>query len=155
MEFSHSDTELIRQPIGYWSWAASKAVVTYIREGLSEFGLSQPQWWTLNQVHDGGEDGRTRAEVRAVLQGYLDVGAALEPEIDALLDRGLLTATATAAAERLHLTPEGRALRARAAERQVGMRARIHDGIPDEDYVATLKVLQRMIHNTGGEAWHH
>lgn len=151
MEFSHSDTELIRQPIGYWSWAASKAVVTYIREGLSEFGLSQPQWWILNQVFDGGEDGRTRAEVRAVLEGYLDVGAALETETDALLDRGLLTITD----QRLHLTPEGSALRARAAERQVGMRARIHDGIPDEDYVATLKVLQRMIHNTGGQAWHH
>ena len=64
MEYSHSDTELIRQPIGYWSWAASKAVVTYIREGLSEFGLSQPQWWVLNQVHDGGENGRTSARVR-------------------------------------------------------------------------------------------
>lgn len=151
MEYSHSDTELIRQPIGYWSWAAYKAVVTYIREALSEFGLSQPQWWVLNQVHDGGEDGRTRAEVRAVLEGYLDVGAALEPEIDALLERGLLTATA----ERLHLTPEGGALRDRAAERQLAMRARIHDGIPEEDYIATLKVLQRMIHNTGGKAWHH
>ncbi len=101
MEFSHSDTELIRQPIGYWSWAASKAVVTYIRAGLSEFGLSQPQWWILNQVFDGGEDGRTRAEVHAVLEGYLDVGAALEPEIDALLDRGLLTITD----QRLHLAP--------------------------------------------------
>ncbi|MFF7649254.1 MarR family winged helix-turn-helix transcriptional regulator [Streptomyces sp. NPDC007983] len=151
MEYSHSDDELIRQPIGYWSWAASKAVVTYIREGLSEFGLSQPQWWVLNQVRDGGEDGRTRAEVRAVLQGYLDVGAALESEIDALLERGLLTTTA----EALHLTPEGRVLQARAAEHQVTMRERIHDGIPDEDYVAALKVLQRMIHNTNGQAWHH
>ncbi|MGW2324906.1 MarR family winged helix-turn-helix transcriptional regulator [Streptomyces sp. NPDC001700] len=151
MEYSHSDTELIRQPIGYWSWAASKAVVTYIRAGLSEFGLSQPQWWVLNQVFDGGEDGRTRDEVRAVLQGYLDVGTALEPEIDALLSRGLLTTTA----QRLRLTPEGRDLRARAAERQVAMRERIHDGIPDEDYVATLKILQRMIHNTNGQAWHH
>jgi len=151
MEYSHSDTELIRQPIGYWSWAAHEAVVTYIREGLSEFGLSQPAWWILNQVRDGGEDGRTRDEVRAVLQGYLDAGAALEPEMDALLDRGLLTTTA----QRLHLTPEGRALRDRAAQRQLTMRERIHDGIPDEDYVATLKVLQRMIHNTNGKAWHH
>ncbi|MET8177146.1 MarR family transcriptional regulator, partial [Streptomyces clavifer] len=28
-------------------------------------------------------------------------------------------------------------------------------GIPDEDFVAALKVLQRMIHNVGGRAWHH
>ncbi|MBT3076026.1 hypothetical protein KMB26_03025 [Streptomyces sp. CYG20] len=36
------------------------------------------------------------------------------------------------------------------------MRAReeIHAGIPDEESVAALKVLQRMIHNVGGTAWH-
>ncbi|MET8183742.1 MarR family winged helix-turn-helix transcriptional regulator [Streptomyces sp. NPDC005336] len=152
MEYSHSDAELIRQPIGYWSWAAHKAVVTYIRAGLSDFGLSQPQWWVLGQVLDGGEDGRSRAEVRAVLEGYLDVGADLEPEIDALLTRGLLT---TDDEKRLRLTDEGRALRERVAERQGAMRDRIHDGIPDEEYVAGLKVLQRMIHNVGGTAWHH
>ncbi|QKV95109.1 winged helix-turn-helix transcriptional regulator [Streptomyces sp. NA02950] len=152
MEYSHSDAELVRQPIGYWSWAAYKAVVTYIRAGLAEFDLSQPQWWVLNQVIEGGEDGRPREEVRAVLEGYLDVGDALEPEIDALLGRGLLTSDDS---ERLRLTDEGRALRERAAERQLRMRERIHDGIPDDAYVAALKVLQRMIHNTDGQAWHH
>lgn len=35
------------------------------------------------------------------------------------------------------------------------MRAEIHEGISDEEYLLTLKVLQRMIHNTGGKAWHH
>ncbi|MER7748490.1 hypothetical protein ABT013_24865 [Streptomyces bacillaris] len=36
------------------------------------------------------------------------------------------------------------------------MRAReeIHAGIPDEESEAALKVLQRMIHNVGGTAWH-
>lgn len=35
------------------------------------------------------------------------------------------------------------------------MREQAHDGISDEEYLVTLKVLQRMIHNVGGEAWHH
>ncbi|MEU8823450.1 MarR family winged helix-turn-helix transcriptional regulator [Streptomyces sp. NPDC048636] len=152
MEYSHSDAELVRQPIGYWSWAAHKAVVTHIRAGLAEFGLSQPQWWVLNQVLDGGEGGRLREEVRVVLEGYLDVGEAIEPEIDVLLERGLLR---TVDGERLQLTDDGRALRERTAERQAEMRARIHDGIDDDAYVAALKVLQRMIHNVGGQAWHH
>ncbi|WP_432035442.1 MarR family winged helix-turn-helix transcriptional regulator [Streptomyces cucumeris] len=152
MEYSHSDAELVRQPIGYWSWAAHQSVVTHIRAGLAEFGLSQPQWWVLNQVFDGGADGRLREQVRSVLEGYLDVGDTLEPEIDALLERGLLVSGEGA---RLRLTDEGGALRERAAERQLQMRARIHEGIDDDTYVTVLKVLQRMIHNTDGKAWHH
>lgn len=35
MEYSHSDEELIRQPIGYWSWAAAKAVVSRTRGALA------------------------------------------------------------------------------------------------------------------------
>jgi MarR family transcriptional regulator, organic hydroperoxide resistance regulator len=151
MEYSHSDTQLVGQPIGYWSWAASHAVVTYIRAQLAQVGLSQPQWWTLAQV-DGSEHGKTRAEVTAVLHGYLGVGDALRPEIDALLDRGLLEVDDD---ERLRLTATGAALFRRAAEVQTANRAQIHAGVPDDEYVTTLKVLQRMIHNVGGTAWHH
>lgn len=88
----------------------------------------------------------------ATLRGYLDVGDALEPEIDTLVARGLVTEDPTG---RLRLTAEGHALRARAHERVSGATAEIHAGIPDEEFVAALKVLQRMIHNVGGTAWHH
>ncbi|MBB5933101.1 MarR family winged helix-turn-helix transcriptional regulator [Streptomyces zagrosensis] len=151
MDFSHSDEELVKQPIGYWSWAASTAVVTYIRAGLQTVGLTQPQWWTLHQVAESTH-GKTREEVAAVLQGYLGVGDALGPEIDATLERGLLVVDE---AQRLQLTDEGRAVYAQAVEIQVANRETVHEGIPDQDYLTTLKVLQRMIHNTGGEAWHH
>lgn len=151
MEYSHNDTELVKQPIGYWSWAAHNAVVTNIRAGLAGFGVTQPQWWILNQVATG-ENGRTREEVAEVLKGYLDVGARLGPETDALLDRNLLV---TDARDRLQLTTEGDAVYRECAERQVAMREQTHDGITEEEYLVTLKVLQRMIHNVGGEAWHH
>jgi hypothetical protein len=29
-----------------------------------------------------------------------------------------------------------------------------HAGVSDEEYLTTLKVLQRFVHNTGGRAWH-
>lgn len=151
MEYSHTDDELIQQPIGYWGWAAQKAVVTYIRAGLAEFDVTQPQWWVMAQVAHS-DDGKTREEVSAVLKGYLDVGSALHPEIDTMLDRQLLLLDDDA---RLHLTPEGDALFRKCVERQTAVRQQIHAGIPDEEYVTTLKVLQRMIHNVGGEAWHH
>lgn len=50
MKYSHSDTDLIKQPIGYWSWAAHQAVVTRIQAALAEIGTTQPQWWALAQV---------------------------------------------------------------------------------------------------------
>lgn len=42
MEYSHSDADLIKQPIGYWSWAAYKAVVSRTRAALAEIGVTQP-----------------------------------------------------------------------------------------------------------------
>ncbi|EST34102.1 hypothetical protein N566_18880 [Streptomycetaceae bacterium MP113-05] len=151
MQYSHVDSELPRQPVGYWAWAAQDAVVTYIRANLAEYDVTQPQWWVLSQCA-ADEYGRTRDELHSVLKGYLAIGATLQREIDALMDRGLL---AVGYGGRLRLTSEGESVRRRCAERQTDMRARIHDGIPEADYVITLKVLQRMIHNVGGEAWHH
>lgn len=152
MDYSHDDAELARQPIGYWAWAAHDAAVTHIRAGLAEHGLTQPPWWVLNQLVDADERGRPRAEVVATLRGYLNVGDSLEPEIDTLVARGVVTQDPDT---RLRLTPGGHALHAKAAERVGRALADIHDGVTDEEYVATLKVLQRMIHNVGGTAWHH
>ncbi|WP_055568304.1 MarR family winged helix-turn-helix transcriptional regulator [Streptomyces atriruber] len=150
--YSHSDQDLVDQPIGYWSSAAGTAVVHHIRTMLAELGLTQPQWWVLSQLVRTPE-GRPRDEVVSVLKGYLEVGeGALVHNIHALRDRGLLTEDP---AGLIALTDEGRALQARVAERQKAVRAQIHEGITDEDYVRTLKVLQRMIHNVGGAAWHH
>ncbi|MEV5278792.1 MarR family winged helix-turn-helix transcriptional regulator [Streptomyces sp. NPDC051994] len=147
---SHDDAALAGQPVGYWSWAAQNAVVTHIRSMLAEQGLTQPQWWILNQTADGR---RPRAEVVGVLQGYLAAGSqVIGHGIDELAARGLLTEDPTG---HLQLTDAGRSLRDRTAVRQREVRERVHAGITDEEYVATLKVLQRMIHNVGGKAWHH
>ncbi|MFH8404795.1 MarR family winged helix-turn-helix transcriptional regulator [Streptomyces sp. NPDC018019] len=151
MQYSHSDTELAGQPAGYWTWAAHTAAVTHIRAGLARHGVTQPQWWMLNQLV-GRPEGRDRAEVTDMLKGYLDVGAeGMDTAVDGLLDRGL----ATLDGGRLHLTADGADVYARCAALQEEMRATLHDGIDDEEYVRTLKVLQRMIHNVGGQMWHH
>lgn len=149
--YSHSDEDLITQPIGYWASAAGEAVVHHIRTMLAEFGLTQPEWWILNQII--AENGKEKAAVVATLRGYLNVGdGSLHHDIRALRDRGLLTEGGDG---RLRITDEGRALREEAAARQSKTRADIHAGITDEEYIRTLKVLQRMIHNVGGSAWHH
>ncbi|MFJ6381637.1 MarR family winged helix-turn-helix transcriptional regulator [Kitasatospora sp. NPDC092039] len=152
MEYSHSDAELVKQPIGYWSWAAYKAVVSRTHGALAELGTTQPQWWVLAQLARA-EQPRTRDDVSAVLRDYLDTGPeALGAEIDATVERGWVTESA---AGRLGLTPEGRAFFDEAAALQDELWAERHAGISDEEYLAALKVLQRFIHNTGGQAWHH
>ncbi|WP_432096565.1 MarR family winged helix-turn-helix transcriptional regulator [Streptomyces sp. bgisy100] len=152
MQYSHSDAELIRQPIGYWSWAAYKAVVSRTRGALAELGTTQPQWWVLAQIARSGSV-RTRDEVSAVLRNYLDTGEeGLRAEIDATVGRGWVTEDGSG---RLALTPEGMTFFDKVAALQDELWAERHAGVTDEEYLTTLKVLQRFIHNTGGQAWHH
>ncbi|WP_030243097.1 MarR family winged helix-turn-helix transcriptional regulator [Streptomyces sp. NRRL S-455] len=152
MQYSHSDAELIRQPIGYWSWAAYKAVVTRTRAALAEIGITQPQWWVLAQVARA-ETVKTRDEVSRLLRGYLDVGSeGIGQEIDRTIAQGWITEDSGG---RLGATAEGRAFYDKAAALQEELWAERHAGVSDEEYLTTLKVLQRFIHNTGGRAWHH
>ncbi|SEE51442.1 MarR family winged helix-turn-helix transcriptional regulator [Streptomyces sp. Ag109_O5-10] len=152
MEYSHTDAELLQQPVGYWSWAAYKSVVDRIRASLSEIGTTQPQWWVLAQV-SRADRVRTRDEVSRLLRNYLGSGPEImESEIDTTVSRGWITEDAEG---RLSLTADGRAFYARAAAVQDELRAERHAGVSDEEYLITLKVLQRFIHNTGGQAWHH
>jgi hypothetical protein len=152
MEYSHSDTELIKQPIGYWSWAAYKAVVSRTQGALAGIGTTQPQWWVIAQVARA-DTVRTRDEVSRLLRGYLDKGPeVMESEIDGTIAAGWITEDAEG---RLGITPEGRAFFEKAAALQDELWAERHAGISDEEYLTTLKVLQRFIHNTGGQAWHH
>ncbi|MFG2678125.1 MarR family winged helix-turn-helix transcriptional regulator [Streptomyces sp. NPDC048392] len=155
MDYSHSDAELIRQPIGYWTWAAHKAVVTRTRAALAELGTTQPQWWVLAQVARAGAP-KTRAEVSGLLRNYLDAGPeVMESEIDATIEAGWIDQAGDTPDGRLTLTPEGRAFFGKAAAVQDDLWTERHAGISDEEYLTTMKVLQRFIHNTGGEAWHH
>ncbi|MFF7857408.1 MarR family winged helix-turn-helix transcriptional regulator [Streptomyces sp. NPDC007904] len=152
MEYTHSDAELIKQPIGYWSWAAYHAVVTRTRAALAELDLTQPQWWVLARTARA-DTVRTRDELTGLLAPYLDTGTdTMTADIDELVARGLLTEDAEG---RLTPTAEGRALTDKAAALQDELWAERHAGVSDEEYLTTLKVLQRFIHNTGGRAWHH
>jgi hypothetical protein len=139
MEYSHSDTDLIKQPIGYWSWAAHKAVIARTRAALAGIGITQPQWWVLAQVARA-DTVKTRDEVSGLLR------------IDAIITQGWITEDAEG---RLGITAEGRPFHDKAAALQEELWAERHAGISDEEYLTTLKVLQRFIHNTGGRAWHH
>ncbi|MFI5782393.1 MarR family winged helix-turn-helix transcriptional regulator [Nocardia sp. NPDC051570] len=151
MQFSHPDSELVEQPIGYWSWAAHTSVVAHIRQALATVGLTQPQWWVLNQLDDAAGAHSLEGLIRT-LRGYLDVGDQLNVDIDDLVARGVIVVDDM---DQVAMTPEGQRILAAAKEVQITAHTRIHGGVTDDDLLTTMKVLQRMIHNTDGKFWHH
>ncbi|MCX4906526.1 MarR family winged helix-turn-helix transcriptional regulator [Streptomyces sp. NBC_00878] len=141
---------LAAQPIGYWTGAAYREVVGRIRKELATESLTQPHWWILNHV--AAAPARwTRTELTAKLQRYDDQGIDFDEVFDDLVGRTWLTEDEPGA-ETLTLTEAGEAGLARARERTLRSHEQTHAGITEEEYVATLDVLRRVITNLGGDS---
>lgn len=145
------DVELAAQPAAYWTGLAYEATISFTRARQAELGFTQPQFWLLRNLseNDLSPDGRgmTIPELQQAMRSYIRPEDDLKAEAEALLERGWLTRDAE---ERLWITASGEEARAGLKQHAPAIRARIHEGIDDADYVTTVKVLQRMIRNTGG-----
>ncbi|WP_190118395.1 MarR family winged helix-turn-helix transcriptional regulator [Streptomyces flavofungini] len=142
---------LANQPAVYWTGAAHTAVVAFMHAEQSALGTSQRHWMTLNRLAVTA-DGLTRNGLTEALRASMtpQVGdpSTYAEVLDDLLDRGWITPDRTG---RFTLTDTGRAARARLAALAPRLRARIHDGIPEDDYVRTVRVLRRMIANVSDQ----
>jgi len=125
-------------------------VVGRIRKELAAESLTQPHWWILNHVAAAPAHW-TRAELTAKLTRYDDQGTDFTEVFADLATRGWLTEDATGTAT-LTLTEAGEAGRLRAKERNLRAHEQTHAGITEEEYVATLDVLRRVIANLGGDS---
>ena len=140
-----TDDTLATQPIGYWSGLVHTAVTRRLRDAMARIDVTQPQYWVLNRVH-GGPVSPTREEVVAQLTPLADGPQDISRVVDQLLHRGWLSEDG----QRLHLTADGEAARVRLRELATGLRAEVHRGISDAEYVAALKVLRTMVANVEG-----
>ncbi|MGH3588382.1 MAG: MarR family transcriptional regulator [Pseudonocardia sp.] len=148
-----ADARLAAQPAAYWTGVAYEALVAYIREQQASKGYTQPQFWLLrnlsaNDISPDGE-GMTLDELRQSMASYIRPEDDLAAEAEALVERGWLTRDAD---HRLWLTAAGERARVDLARNAPAIRAALHEGIDDADYVTTVKVLQRLISNAGGSA---
>ncbi|WP_433149644.1 MarR family transcriptional regulator [Actinomadura nitritigenes] len=146
-----SDAELAGQPAAYWTGVAYEALIAYIRARQSEKGYTQPQFWLLrnlsaNDISPTG-DGMTLSELRAAMASYIRPEDDLAAEAEVLVERGWLRRDEEG---RLWLTEEGEEARVELARNAPAIRAALHEGIDDAEYVTTIKVLQRLIRNAGG-----
>ncbi|MFD7645839.1 MarR family winged helix-turn-helix transcriptional regulator [Kitasatospora sp. NPDC059795] len=138
-----TDDMLATQPIGYWSGLAHAAVTRHLRDAMARIDVTQPQYWVLNGVN-GSPAAPSREEVVARLTPLADGPHEISRVIDQLVHRGWLRIDA---GQRLRLTDAGEAARVRLRELATELRAVVHEGIADEEYVAALKVLRRMVAN--------
>lgn len=145
-----SDAELAGQPAAYWTGVAYEALIAYTRAQQAARGYTQPQFWLLRNLsaNDISPDGAGMAlsELREAVASYIRPEGDLAAEAEVLLERGWLTRDTEA---RLWLTEEGERARVHLARNAPAIRAALHDGIDDADYITTVKVLQRLIHNAG------
>ncbi|RCH61764.1 MarR family transcriptional regulator [Streptomyces sp. SDr-06] len=146
-----SDTELARQPAAYWTGVAYQALIAYTRAQQAEKGYTQPQFWLLrnlsaNDISPDGE-GMTLPELREAMTSYIRPEDDLVAEAEVLIERGWLTKDTHGG---LWLTPEGEQARVDLARNAPAIRAALHEGIDDADYVTTVMVLQRLTRNAGG-----
>ncbi|MEW1639922.1 MarR family winged helix-turn-helix transcriptional regulator [Streptomyces sp. NPDC093801] len=146
-----SDAELAGQPAAYWTGVAYEALIAFTRARQAEKGYTQPQFWLLrnlsaNDISADGE-GMTTAELQAAMSSYIRPEDDLAAEAAVLVERGWLTRDAE---DRLWLTEEGERARVGLARNAPAIRAALHAGIDDADYVTTVKVLRQLIRNAGG-----
>ncbi|MFE7582106.1 MarR family transcriptional regulator [Streptomyces gardneri] len=152
-DLSMSDEELARQPAAYWTGVAYEALIAFTRARQVEKGYTQPQFWLLrnlsvNDISPDGE-GMTVAGLREAMKSYIRPEDDLEAESAVLEERGWLRRDAE---DRLWLTEEGEQARVDLGRHSPAIRAALHEGIDDADYVVALRVLGRLIRNAGGTA---
>ncbi|MEV0370825.1 MarR family winged helix-turn-helix transcriptional regulator [Streptomyces sp. NPDC050636] len=138
-----TDDMLAGQPIGYWSGLAHTTVTRHLRDAMARIDVTQPQYWVLNCVN-AWPTAPSRAEVATQLTPLADGPHDIARVVDQLLHRDWLRLDT---GQRLHLTDAGEAARLRLRELVTELRAVVHKGISDEEYVAALRVLRTMVAN--------
>ncbi|MFG2596548.1 MarR family winged helix-turn-helix transcriptional regulator [Streptomyces sp. NPDC048462] len=138
-----TDDMLATQPVGYWSGLAHSAVTRHLRDAMARIDVTQPQYWVLNRLN-GGSSAPSREELVIQLTPLADGPDEMGRVVDQLAHRGWLRIDA---GHRLHLTDAGEAARVRLRELVTELRAVVHEGVSDAEYVAALKVLRRMVAN--------
>lgn len=128
-----------------WVGRAYRATADH---ALSDLGLSQASAWPIVMIGRLGEGVR-----QVMLADALGIeGPTLVRSLDNLAANGLIVRREDASdrrAKTLHLTPEGRALRAQVETLLLDVRARVFEGIPAEDVHAMLRVFDRLTRTLG------
>lgn len=149
-DVQYTDEQLASQPAPYWTKLAYEATIGFVRRKQAEVGFTQPRFWMLrflsaNDVSEDGQ-GRTVEELRSAMVSFLRPEDDLAAEAEVLLASGWVTRDGDG---RLWITEAGDAARADLKARAPEWGAEMHAGISEAEYATTLRVLMRLMRNTG------
>ena len=144
------NSELANEIAAYWTRLAYDSIIAFTRASLVKRGCTQPQFWLLRHLSTqdlaSDERGRTLAELERAMRDYLRDEDDLASAADALVTRGWLTRDG----QRLRITDLGEDRRLDIVRHAPDIRAQIHAGVDDADYITTVKTLQQMVRNCSG-----
>lgn len=138
-----TDAKRPHVPIGYWIKKADELLTLRINEAQQENGLSRLEWLVLNVVHERGS--ASFQSIADALSPFSD-SAALVEAIERFVQREVFESEG-AGSTAYRLTSAGRRLHAAALRSQERLRTRAFDGISEDEYTATIRVLQRVVKN--------
>lgn len=140
-----------RRPLGYWLRAIERPLREHLREAFAAFGVTRREWRVLTTLHAAPS---SLDEVREALPPHRHRGPqrplhprhrSLEQVLDGFVARGW----AALDEGRYALTPEGSRIHDAILANVERVRARVTDGIADEDYATTMATLERVAANVG------
>src|SRR5262245_26635273 len=135
------DIEMER-PIGYWLKHVDCLIEDAAMRAFAEQSLTRRHWQVINVLHQSPKD---EAQLTEAISPFWQPGTiTLEDVTTELVRRNWLTRDDIG---RYALTPAGEAGHAAVEERVQGIRFASVAGLTEQDYNATVHVLQRMAEN--------
>ncbi len=126
------------KPLGWWLRHVHDLLESSMAHALAAEKLTRRHWQVLNTIADGA---RTTADVDTTMSPFVAEEGSMAPKIADLRARGWVTEDECA------LTGDGRAAHARVEERVKKFRVAVTENISDDDYVTTVKTLERCAAN--------
>ncbi|PXX63850.1 hypothetical protein DFR70_10530 [Nocardia tenerifensis] len=134
--------------IGYWLVELDRLITERFDEDLAAGGLGRRQWQILHSLSDGPQ---RSSELYAAIDAFLADSAEWDTELAAVVAGGLVLEDAGT----LSLTERGRDVHDKAWVRIGARRRQMTEGITDEQFAETMRVLEKMVANmSGAEAAH-
>lgn len=134
-------------PIGYWLKKADEVITARINAAQQTNGLSRTDWQVLNFLHQVGSVNLEK--LAEPMRPFADVSA-LADVVFRLTARGLIEEEGTATID-YRLTDQGRRMHETALILQKEVRQQAIYGVSEVDYTTTVRVLQQLVENLGGE----
>ncbi|MEV6432123.1 hypothetical protein [Nocardia sp. NPDC051463] len=134
-----------KRPIGYWLKELDRLINERFDEDLAVGELGRRHWQMLHSLAEGS---RPAGEIRDALAPFWTHAGEWEQEVAQLVERGFVVADSGM----LSLTDAGRATHDEAFIRIGRRRRAMVEGITDEQYFETVRILEKMAGNMAGGA---